>query len=105
MEVRRLVSELDKSVNFVWDLEPGQAIEARYVRRGRDYFACYLSSQTACEKACRMCHLTQTGQNKAEDVNPDMLLEQRDYLLRRQPRPNRPAIERALPGARALRRR
>jgi len=74
--MRRLVSELDESVNFIWDRGPGEAIEARYVRRDKDYFACYLSSQTACAKACRMCHLTQTGQNKPQDVLPSMILEQ-----------------------------
>lgn len=63
-----LRSDIDDSVNFVWEVGKGQAVEARYVRRSADYFACYLSSQTACAKTCRMCHLTQTGQTSAKDV-------------------------------------
>jgi adenine C2-methylase RlmN of 23S rRNA A2503 and tRNA A37 len=76
LQMRILKSNIDESVNFVWDREQGQAVEARYVRRDEDYFACYISSQTACAKACRMCHLTQSGQNKPQDVHPAMILEQ-----------------------------
>lgn len=66
--MRVLQSEVDASRNFVWDVGEGQALEARYVRRHPEYVACYISSQTACAQACRMCHLTATGQNQARDA-------------------------------------
>ena len=76
-----LKSEIDSSVNFVWKQGNGQAIEARYVRRHPEYVACYLSSQTACEQACRFCHLTATGQNKPEEVQMMDLVWQADKVL------------------------
>lgn len=71
-------SALDQSVNF--EYEPiGRNIgrfEARYVRREDDYFIAYLSSQSGCEMACRMCHLTATGQNKFVDATLEDFLSQ-----------------------------
>lgn len=76
MEPRVLKSKIDPSVNFVWDIDEKQAIEARYVRRHDDYVACYLSTQTGCAQACRMCHLTFTGQNDPRDVTLQELIVQ-----------------------------
>lgn len=81
-------SKLDSSVNFTRDADVGR-IEARYVRRTEDYVVVYLSSQTGCRQACRMCHLTATGQTKLRDTTPDEIVEQADRVLehyRTQPR-------------------
>ncbi len=73
-------SRLDASVNFVREADVGR-IEARYVRRTEDYVVVYLSSQTGCRQACRMCHLTATGQTRLRDTTRDELLEQADRVL------------------------
>lgn len=79
-ETATLSSTLDASVNFVRDADIGR-IEARYVRRTEDYVVVYLSSQTGCRQACRMCHLTATGQTKLRDTTHDELVEQADQVL------------------------
>ena len=56
-----LTSEMDCSVNFVEDQLVG-FLESRYVRKVDDYFICYLSSQTGCNRGCKFCHLTATNQ-------------------------------------------
>lgn len=56
-----LHSAQDKSVNFIEEQLAG-FLEARYVRRCDDYFVCYLSSHTGCNRGCAFCHLTATGQ-------------------------------------------
>ena len=58
-----LLSKLDKSVNFIEQQLTG-FIESRYVRRTPDYFIAYLSSQTGCNRGCKMCHLTVTKQTQ-----------------------------------------
>lgn len=75
-------SELDLSVNFEHRFtdHPGM-LEARFVRRTDEYFIVYLSSQTGCEQACRMCWLTATGQNKSRGVTVEEYLQQAREVL------------------------
>lgn len=72
----RKLTDPDGSVNHIYDLGPGQAIETRLVQRQRDEIIVYLSSQTACEMGCRMCHLTRTGQTKPSNLTGDEILDQ-----------------------------
>lgn len=77
------VSQLDQSVNFEHRFEdhPGM-LEARYVRRVDDYFIVYLSSQTGCKQACRMCWLTATGQTDLKDTTIEQYWQQADEVLK-----------------------
>ena len=82
-----LPSNEDQSVNFVFD----NMMEARYVRRVDDYFICYLSSHTGCNKSCRFCHLTQTGQVDMIDATIDNYIEQAKHVLEYYDTLNKPA--------------
>ena len=86
-EVSTLKSQLDESVNFIFTGDYPGKMEARYVRRKDYYFACYLSSQTGCNQACRMCHLTATQQYQFSNVTLEGYLEQAervfDYYLQK----------------------
>ena len=59
-------SNIDQSVNFVEEQLVG-FLESRFVRKCDEYFICYLSSQTGCNRGCQFCHLTATGQTKYSD--------------------------------------
>lgn len=61
-----LNSKIDQSVNFVEEQLVG-FLESRFVRKCDDYFICYLSSQTGCNRGCKFCHLTATGQTRYTD--------------------------------------
>lgn len=74
------VSEIDASVNWDRAVDVGR-LEARYVRRCPDYFVVYLSAQTGCIQACRMCHLTATGQTHIRDATFAEIIEQASTVL------------------------
>lgn len=72
-----LKSELDSSVNFVLD----NGLECRFVQRSADYFIIYVSSHNGCNKACRFCHLTQTGQTDYDSTFFNEYIEQVTIVL------------------------
>src|SRR3954468_7708240 len=73
-------SDIDASIN--WGRRDGRGpTEARFVRRRRDTVVIYLSSQTGCRQACRMCHLTATGQTASRDVTLDEYVAQAEVVL------------------------
>jgi adenine C2-methylase RlmN of 23S rRNA A2503 and tRNA A37 len=72
-----LKSKQDLSVNFVFD----NNFEARFVRREKDYFIIYLSSQDGCNKSCRFCHLTQTKQTSFNHATLENYLFQTQTVL------------------------
>ncbi len=76
-----LQSRDDHSVNFISTGDFVGKIEARYVRRKDWYAVVYLSSQTGCVQACRMCHLTAMGETKLVDVTPQQFIEQAKTVL------------------------
>lgn len=75
--LKTLISENDKSVNFIFD----NWLEARFVRREAKYFIVYLSSHDGCNKACRFCHLTQTGQTSFKETTIEEYIEQAKVVL------------------------
>lgn len=80
-KIETLKSAIDQSVNFVMTGDFPGALECRYVRRSPDYFVAYLSSQSSCRQACRMCWLTATGQVDAQDVPLSLIMRQADTIM------------------------
>lgn len=66
--LRVLTSNIDQSINFVEDQLVG-FLESRFVRKCEEYFICYLSSQSGCNRGCTFCHLTATGQTTFKDAD------------------------------------
>ncbi len=71
----------DRSVNFVEDQLVG-FLESRFVRKCPEYFICYLSSQTGCNRGCTFCHLTATGQTSFTDSDHNDFLAQALQVFR-----------------------
>lgn len=61
MSTQTLYSTQDVAVNKVIR-HYGETFEARGVMRSEDRLTIYVSSHSGCNRACRFCHLTQTGQ-------------------------------------------
>jgi adenine C2-methylase RlmN of 23S rRNA A2503 and tRNA A37 len=78
MQVLR--SQMDASVNFV-EAQLVGFLESRYVRRESRYFVAYLSSQTGCNRGCRMCHLTVTRQTQFQNADLTDFVQQYDTIL------------------------
>lgn len=76
-----LHSQLDQSVNFISPQTVGN-FEARYVRRADDYFVVYLSSQSGCNRGCKMCHLTATRQTQFVNAKPGDYRDQAIQVLK-----------------------
>lgn len=77
-----LQSAEDKSINFTRPGVDGVGVEeARLVWRGQDDITVYLSAQTGCAQACRMCWLTTSKQGRAADVTGVRLFEQAKVAL------------------------
>lgn len=85
-----LTSQLDRSVNFVEDQLVG-FLESRYVRKTDEYFICYLSSQTGCNRGCKFCHLTATEQMAFNDSDHNDFISQAIQVFRHYRREDHPA--------------
>jgi adenine C2-methylase RlmN of 23S rRNA A2503 and tRNA A37 len=73
-------SQIDKSVNLIEQQLVG-FLESRYVRREEKYFIAYLSSQTGCNRGCKMCHLTATKQTQFTNCDLNDFVSQLESVL------------------------
>jgi adenine C2-methylase RlmN of 23S rRNA A2503 and tRNA A37 len=78
--MKTLTSNVDSSVNFI-EKELTGFIESRYVRRRREYFIAYLSSQTGCNRGCKMCHLTATKQTQSTNCDLQDFVDQLETVF------------------------
>jgi len=65
--ITKLVSKLDKSVNWIQEFKKG-SIETRFVRKKQEYIVAYLSSHSGCKMGCKFCFLTQQKQTTFDHV-------------------------------------
>ena len=79
-DIIRKQSQIDQSLNIIYPASKIGQYEARFVRRENDYFIIYVSAQSGCDQACRVCHLTATGQNKLENASYEELIKQADLV-------------------------
>jgi len=80
-EMIEMRSVIDNSINLISNPVEGEYIESRYVyREDSDHAIIYLSSQTGCDKSCKYCWLTQTGQTNYRDCSVEEILMQVDSL-------------------------
>ena len=80
-DFKAIRSSMDQSVNFSRTTSDGGMVETRFVRRIPSRFIVYISSMTGCDKACRFCHLTQTGQTMARNLSVDEMVAQAEAVL------------------------
>jgi len=73
-------SQLDASVNLIEQQLVG-FLESRYVRRTENYFIAYLSSQTGCNRGCKMCHLTATKQTQFTNCDMNDFVSQLESVF------------------------
>lgn len=78
--MKMLSSNIDSSVNFVEQQLTG-FVESRYVRRRSEYFIAYLSSQTGCNRGCKMCHLTATKQTQFTNCDLQDFVDQLETVF------------------------
>jgi adenine C2-methylase RlmN of 23S rRNA A2503 and tRNA A37 len=76
-----ICSAMDQSVNYSRPTSDGGMVETRFVRRISSRFIVYISSMTGCDKACRFCHLTQTGQTMARFLSVEEMIAQAETVL------------------------
>lgn len=81
MKLQVLNSNIDQSINFIEDQLVG-FLESRFVRKCDDYFICYLSSQSGCNRGCTFCHLTATGQTTFADADLNDYISQAMRVMR-----------------------
>jgi len=73
-------SIIDESANFI-AAAPVGFFEARYVRRSKDYFIAYISSQSGCAQGCRMCYLTRMGETKLVNATQEEMVFQAKRVI------------------------
>lgn len=74
-------SKIDKSFNVISRNNNTLMSESRWVQREPDSAIVYLSSEVGCNKSCRFCWLTQTGQVDDAPLTPWSVIDQARSVL------------------------